>query len=190
MANTNAPLGLRPVRHVSGGAVRISDKYSIATGYTSDIFTGDPVQMTGTGKNIELAEAGNVDNIGVFVGCRYVNAAGEQIFSKYWPNTTTATDIVALVVDDPNVEFEIQADTIAEASVGQLVDWAAGTGSATTGMSGAYADLTTGTATTGKALRIMGLVDRPDNAYGAYAKIRVMYAEHVLGRVVAGVGGI
>ena len=168
----------------------MSDAYSIATGYTSNIFTGDPVQMTGTGKNIALAEAGNVDNLGVFAGCRYVNAAGEQIFAKYWAASTTATDIVALVYDDPNIEYEIQADTIAEASVGQLVDWDAGTGSTTTGMSGTYADLTSGTATSGKSLRIMGLVNRPDNAYGQYAKIRVTFAEHALKGVILGVGGI
>ena len=67
---------------------------------------------------------------------------------------------------------------------------AASTGSTVTGLSGYFADLTTGTGTTGTNLRIMGLVNRPDNAYGAYAKIRVMFAEHVLGRVVSGVGGI
>ena len=189
MANSNASRGLRPVRHVGGGKIRLSDHYSIASAYGTAIYQGDPVQMTGTAKNIELSAATNVDNIGVFWGVSYVDASGNQVFSKYWPASTTATDIKAYVYDDPNIEFEVQADTATSGVVGRLIDWAAGTGSATTGQSGAYANSTT-TATTGAALRIMGLVERPDNAYGQYAKIRVMFAEHVLGRVIAGVGGI
>jgi hypothetical protein len=36
----------------------------------------------------------------------------------------------------------------------------------------------------------MGLVDRPDNEYGSYAKIEVLLIEHVLNSTVSGVGGI
>lgn len=189
MANVNSPHGLRPVRHMTGGDVRVNE-YSIASAYATNIFFGDPVEMTGTGKNIQLAAAQNVDNIGVFAGCRYVNAQGEQKFSKYWPASTSATEIVAMVYDDPNIVYEIQCDTLAEGDIGQLVDWAAGTGSTTTGVSGAYADLTTGTATTNMSLRLIELKKSPDNAYGAYAKAYVVFAEHVLKGVVAGVGGI
>lgn len=188
MANTSAPNGFRPTRHMSGGAIRLSE-YSIATGYGTNIFLNDPVEMTGTGTNIQLAAATNVDNIGMFAGCRYVNAAGEQKFSNYWPASTTATDIVALVYDDPDIIFECQIDTIAAADVGQLFDWNAGTGSTVTGVSGAYADAAT-LATTGRSMRIMRLVPRVDNAYGAYAKIEACWAEHVLKGVVSGVGGI
>lgn len=188
MANTNAPFGLRPVGHLSGGDVRLHE-YSIATGYASNIFQGDPVEMTGTGKNIQLAAAGNADNLGVFWGCRYVDSGGNQQFSRYWPASTAATDIVALVYDDPNIIYECQIDTIAAADIGNLVDWAAGTGSTSTGVSGAYADEST-KATINAALRVLEIVSRPGNAYGAYAKIHVAFAEHVMKGVVAGVGGV
>ncbi len=188
MANVNSPNGLRAVRHLTGGVIRTAE-YSIASAYNTDIFKGDPVQMTGTGKNIAVAEAGNVDNIGVFAGCNYVNAAGEQKFSKYWPASTVATEIVALVYEDPKIVYEIQADTIAEADVGNLIDWDLGTGSTTTGISGAFAADAT-KATTGASLRIVGLVPRVKNAYGAFAKIEVVYAEHAFMGVVAGVGGV
>ena len=36
----------------------------------------------------------------------------------------------------------------------------------------------------------MGLANLPGNDYGAYAKIEVFFATHVLGRVVSAVGGI
>lgn len=188
MANTDAATGLRPVRHLTGGSIRPSE-YSIASAYASNIFTGDVVESTGTGTNIQVAAGGNADNLGVFAGCRYVNSSGEQVFSPYWPASTTATDIVAYVYDDPNIVFEGQADTIAEADVGLLTDWDDGAGSTTTGLSGRELAVSSG-ATTNQALRILRLVPRPDNAYGTYAKVEVVFIEHVMKGVVAGVGGI
>lgn len=187
MANANSPFGLRAVRHLSGGVIRLSE-YSIASAYNTNIFFGDQVEMTGTGKNIALAAAGNVDSIGVFGGCRYVDSQGNQVFSKHWPANTVATEIVALVYDDPNIVFEAQASTIAAADVGQLADWNAGTGSTVTGVSGGYIDGAT-YAATNATFRVLGLVPRVDNAYGAYAKVEVVFIEHALRGVVAGVGG-
>ena len=189
MANTNGPFGLRPIRHNGGGQIRASE-YSIASEYNTNIFTGDVVELSGTGRNVTKAAASNPDNIGVFAGCRYVTSAGKQVFSQYWPASTTATDIVAFVYDDPNIVFEVQADAAAVGEMGVLVTWNVGTGSTVTGQSGAYAVVNGKTDTTGEPLRVMGIVQRPDNAYGAYAKIEVVFVEHVLKGVVAGVGGI
>jgi hypothetical protein len=190
MANVNAPFGLRPARKVDGGNVS-QGVYSIATDYTTAIYDGDPVQLTSTSRNVILAEATNPDNIGVFKGCSYKDSTGSMQFSHYWPGVSDGkTDIKAYVIDDPNVVFEMQADACAATEVGLLCDWNAGTGSAISGLSGAYAVVNGTSATTNGSLRVMRLVERPDNAYGAYAKIEVMFAEHVLGRVVGGVGGI
>ena len=189
MANVNGPFGLRPVRKLGGGEIT-QNEYSIATAYGTAIFTGDAVKMTGTGRDIAQSAATNVDNVGVFRGCSYVDANGRWTFSPYWPGVSDGkTSIVAYVIDDPDVVFECQADTIAEADIGVLADWNVGTGSASTGISGLYWQDST-TETTAASLRAMRLVNRPDNAYGAYAKIEVMFAEHVLKGVVAGVGGI
>jgi len=188
MANVNGPFGLRPARHSTGGVIRASE-YSIASAYATSIFTGDVVEMTGTGTNIAKAAAENVDNIGVFAGCRYVDSQGKQQFSQYWPASTTASDIVAFVYDDPNIVFEAQCDTLAAADIGALADWNVGTGSTTTGQSGLYV-VASSTGTTGKALRLLQAKPSPDNAYGAYAKVEVVFAEHVMKGVVSGVGGI
>jgi hypothetical protein len=188
MANANGPRGLKPVRKVGGGCITLTE-YSIATDATA-IYTGDVVEMTGTGANVAKAAAENVDNIGVFAGCRYKAADGEIKFSAYWPGSVSATEAVALVYDDPDIVFEVQGDSVAAADVGTLVDWNVGTPNATTGLSGLYAVVNGATGLTGKGLRIMRLVPRPDNAYGAYAKIEVSFAEHALKGVVAGVGGI
>ena len=189
MANQNTPFGLRPIRHLGGGTIR-ANEYSIASEYATSIFTGDVVELTGTGKNVAKAAAQNVDNIGVFAGCRYVDSQGNQQFSQYLPASTAATDIVAFVYDDPNIVFEVQGDSVAEGDIGALADWNVGTGSTTTGQSGLYAVVNSATGTTGKSLRIIELINRPDNDYGAYAKIAVAFAEHVALGVVAGVGGV
>ena len=192
MPNVNGPYGFRPSRHQTGGQIRVSE-YSIASAYNTSLYKGDVVEMTGTSRNIQKAAAANVDNIGIFAGCRYVDSSGNQIFSKKWPANTTATDIVALVYDDPEIVFSVQCDTLAAADVGALGDHAAGTGDDTTGVSGSYLNVGASGAnldTTDKSFRIQRLLPRVDNAYGAYAKAEVTFAEHALSRVVAGVGGV
>lgn len=187
MANQNAPNGFRPVRHLNGGMIRLAD-YTIASGYATALYDGDAVEMTGTGKNIAQSAAGNADSCGVFHGCQYVDPQGRQVFSKYWPAAQVATEIKAFVYEDPSIVYEVQVSTLAAADVGQLADLAVGTGSAATGVSGAYIDAST-LAATDKTFRIIGLVPRVDNAYGAYAKAEVIFVEHALKGVVAGVGG-
>lgn len=187
MSNIDGAFGLRPVRHINGSCIH-NNEYSIASGYSTNIFYGDAVEMTGTGRNVAVSVGGNVDSIGVFQGCRYVNAQGEQVFSKYWPASTVATEVVALVVDDPDVIFEGQCDTLAAGDIGALVDYDDGAGAAFTGLSGREV-VGSSTGTSGKALRVIRLVPRPDNAYGAYAKAEFMFAEHALKGVISGVGG-
>lgn len=178
MPNVNSPYGLRPYRHKSG-AEPILNEYTIADDYATAIFLGDVVEMTGTGKNIAKAAAGNADNIGVFAGVQFVTADGEVQYRKTWPTPTGATNIKALVYDDPAIQFRAQADTLAEGDVGALADWNVGTGNTATGLSGLYVDITATTATSGKSLRIVGLV--PDGqVYGAFADVIVEFAEHAL----------
>lgn len=191
MANVNGPFGLRPVRKLGGGVIT-QNAYSIAHDYATAIYVGDVVEMSGTGRDVTKAAAANPDNIGVFRGCSYVDANGSWTFAHYWPGVSDGKkNIVAYVIDDPDVVFECQADTIAEADIGHLATWNVGTGSANTGISGLYwQDSTKAANGAGKSLRAMRLVNRPNNEYGAYAKIEVMFTEHVLKGVVSAVGGI
>lgn len=190
MANVNAPRGLVPVRKLGGGSIT-QNAYSIATDYTTAIYTGDVVEMTGTGKNVTKSASGNTDNVGVFIGCSYIDANGKPVWSKYWPGVSDGkTNIVAQVIDDPDVIWEVQADGCVAAEIGVVADWNVGTGNTKSGQSGLYAVVSGTSATTGGGLKIMGLVNRPDNAYGSYAKVEALLIEHVNRAVVAGVGGI
>ena len=188
MANTNAPFGLRPVRLFNGGDIR-STEYSIASAYGTKIYLGDVVEMTGTGTNIQLAAGGNADNLGVFAGCSYINEQGRPTWSHYWPASSSFTQVKAYVWDDPNIIFEVQVTTLAAADIGQLADMDDETGSTLTGLSGRSLSATS-LASTDKSFRVLRLSPSPDNAYGAYAKAEVMFQEHVLKGVVAGVGGV
>jgi hypothetical protein len=191
MANVNGPFGLRPVRKLGGGVIT-QNEYSIAHDYATKIFVGDVVEMSGTGRNITQAAATNVDNIGVFRGCSYVDANGSWVFAHYWPGVSDGKkNIVAYVIDDPDVIFECQATTIAEADIGNVAQILVGTGNSNTGLSALQWDGGNKAANgAGKSLRAMRLVNRPDNEYGAYAKIEVMFAEHALMGVVSAVGGV
>ena len=191
MANVNGPFGLRPRRHLTGASI-VMNTYTIASGYNANIGVGDVVEMTGTGKNIARAADGNVDNIGVFGGCKYKNAQGEIIYSPFWPANTVASEVVAYVYDDPNIVFEAQFDTLAENDIGALCEanWSTDAVNVKTGQSGTQLLGTGSTGTSDKALRILGIVPAPYNEAGAYARGEVLFIEHVLRGVVAGVGGI
>lgn len=190
MANTDKPFGLKPVRHLTGGEIR-SNQYDIAATYTTAIFRGDVVEGVADG-SIELAEAGNVDNLGVFWGCEYDDSAGAHHFSPYWPGTASCTNIKAIVFDDPDIVFAIQSDATGAAAAdvhnGADIEYVAG--DTKTGVSKVNLDVSAGLGTTGKSFRILRIVNDGENVAGAYSVVEVMFNEHVMKGVVSGVGGI
>jgi hypothetical protein len=188
MANVNDPSGFREAKALGGGCDIPLENYTIASALAVNIGYGDPVKETGTGRNITAAAAGDAV-LGVLKGVKYLDAQGRAQFSRGWVTGTVGTKIVALVNINPNVEFVCQADTCADTDVGALCDIVVGVPDAY-GNSTSYAE-GSATATTGKTLKILGLAEDPaGNAYGAYAKIRVKFVEHVMSGVVAGAGGV
>lgn len=193
MANSDAGFGLKPVRHLTGGEIR-SNSYTIATGYTPAIYSGDPVlQHTDGSIIIAIGTAGTPSPtcIGVFQGCSYTDATGKKVYSPYWPALTAATNIEALVIDDPDVIFAIQSGStgVAAGDIGQLASVTIAAGSAATGRSKTVLGTST-MATTGEQFRILRIVDDGVNVAGAYAVVEVAWAEHALKGVISGVGGI
>jgi hypothetical protein len=86
-----------------------------------------------------------------------------------------------LVVDDPDVIFEIQEDNvgndIAATMVGLSTDIAVGAGDTATGKSGMELD-SSDTATAAGQCKILGLSNKEDNALGTDAKWDVLIIEH------------
>lgn len=186
MATTATPYGLRPVKRADGlpyaGA---TSQYLIdPSGEGTNIFNGQVVHIGADGY-IALSTATGADgttnalptgttltgSIGVFVGCEYVNAQGQLIFSQYYPSgyaAPTGTEIKAYVVDDPNVLFQVQLDGgIDQSDIGANTFFAAAqstsTGNTATGNSTSALDATT--VTTTAAFRIVAPVSPIGDAY-------------------------
>jgi len=180
MANTDSSYGLRPIsRQGSSPSSNGMTEYRIASDNSNPIFHGMAVIPLAAGviDDLQAAAGGNVGIVGVFGGCEYVSSTtGETVWSNYWPGSgaDSSYPVKAFVYDDPNQLFQVAtsnvvaaANTEAEvrAAVFANIAFATGnSGSTTTGLSSATADLNTIATTNTLALRVMGVVDDPANS--------------------------
>lgn len=87
---------------------------------------------------------------GIFYGCKYLSAAQKRtVWGNYWPGSDSnpAQSVTAYVVNDPNAQFLVQtgnsnttATAVGFATIGNNIGYQIGTGTAATGVSGAYVD--------------------------------------------------
>ena len=172
MASTNAPYGLRPVNRIDGmpyaGA---TSQFLIdpTSGAGTNLFYGQVVLInasgyialsTATGADLTTNNLGgdSMGGWGVFVGCSFVNAQGQQMFSQYYPSGTTGV-VTAYVITDPSVTFQAQLDgTTTQAALGNNTFFSAvqstSTGSTRTGNSTSALESTV--VTTAAAFKIIG----------------------------------
>ena len=168
MANNDAAFGMRPTRMIGGAPYTGGQsRYRIAANYDTNIFQGDMVaQVTGGGVEVH-ADGGTVPIVGVFNGCSYTDpTTSEQVFSNYYPASTNASDIIAFVIDDPNVVYEIQADdTFPVADLfGNFDIVYTSSGSTVTGISGAELDVATGATTAALPIKAIDISTDPENS--------------------------
>ena len=192
MANKDAAFGMRPVKRIGGTPYTGGQsRYRIAANYDTAIFQGDMVaQVTGGGIEVH-ADGGTVPIVGVFNGCQYTDpTTGEQKFSNFYPASTNASDIIAFVIDDPNVVFEIQADdTFPVADLfGNFDIVYTSSGSTVTGISGAELEVATGATTTSLPLKAIDISGDPENSDVATANTNVLVViqNHIFGVKGAG----
>ena len=188
MANVNAPNGFVPLRHLTGGVIR-ANEYAIANSYAANLASGDLVTLDAGGTVIRGTAGGTA--LGVFYGVEYIdNNTGDVKFSKVWNTGTTAKanePIKAYVYDDPNITYAVQVNgTFANSAVGALANVTIGTYNSTYGHSTDELDYST-LATTAKVLRILRLIDIPNNAVGADADVEVVINLSLYGTQNAGV---
>lgn len=177
MSATAAPFGARPSYHALN-AQMTARAYTIASGYGTAIYKGNPVILNTNGTIVVGTTAASV--LGIFAGCQYTDSTGKPTYSNYWPASVSATDIVAYVYDDPNIVYEIQSSgSIAQTAVGDQADFVnPGTGSATTGLGSCAINSTLAGAGNQKQLRIVGFSLAPDNAPGdAYTVVQAQIAQ-------------
>ena len=180
MANSNVAFGFRPYG-VLGSAANTTGttEYRIASDNSNPIFQGMAVIPLAAGviDDLQAAAGGNVSTVGVFNGCEYVSSTtGEKIFSNFWPGSGADSNfpVKAFVYDNPAQLFTIAtsnvvaaANTEAEVRAAVFANIALATGnsgSTTTGISSATADLNTIATTNTLFCRIMGVLDDPENS--------------------------
>lgn len=192
MANSDTPFGLVPKSHSNGapynGAVR---PYYLPSTYATATYVGDPVVITGTSNTAQYLDwkpgslpeinkataAGGNYITGVIVGFELDR---DNLTRQY---NAASTERVAFVCDDPDVIFEIQEDgdttPLAATSVGLNADLIyTNTGDTASGISGAELDSTTANTTNTLQLKVHRIVQRDNNAIGAFAKWEVTINLH------------
>lgn len=195
MANTSRIFGLRPIRHLNGSPWngQISMYYH-STAQTQSMWKGSLVTSDaglasptcgpdplGIYQSIMTARDQEAALIGVawtFGNTPQLAADVTNLSRKYCP---ASTGMYIGVIDDPTVIYEIEGSgTWVSSNIGDNVDTTNNsTGSATTGRSSCTAAQGSVTSATA-ALRVLRLVNRPDNEIGANCKLEVMIAENVM----------
>ena len=170
----SAPYGLKPINLIGGQVFAGSTReYAIPYGYATNIFYGDLVGLSRGNIERLTVSTGTLGTVtGVFLGCSYTNPTTKQkTFSQYYPASTLAGDIMAVVCDDPDTVFKAavcSATTVmasgAHAMIGQNLAMINNTGNVNTGNSANALLAPTNTPATTDALpiRVLGVV--PDTA--------------------------
>jgi len=186
MANTNAPFGFR--QYSGTGSAPTYEQVPVRIAYNAtNIFYGDPVNPDNTG-NVVQGSPGTTQVAGIFVGCQYLSVSQKRtVWSNYWPGSDVASSnyVTGYIVNDPNAKFLAQVGGsssvgAAVTDVNANVQYAIGTGNTSTGISGAYVDISVPPTTTNTLpFRVVGLVTDPPGgpgtASGAYNYVIVSF---------------
>lgn len=198
MANANRPSGLAPVGNILTGSYNGQARiYSIAQADGNAYAIGDPVKSSGDADTngvagVTLGTAGAAVR-GVIVSAGGLVRAGffgdpTNLLTTVIPATKTKVYYVA-VVDDPFVIFEMQeinsGTAFTSAEVGLNANFVAGTNNGF--VSGFTIDNSTEATTATLNVKLLGLAQRSDNAYGLAAKWLVLLNSHELRAGTAGV---
>jgi hypothetical protein len=165
MANVSRAMGLRPVRRVAaGGSPMQVEQFAVLSSDATALYVGDVVKSAGTadanGLQAITRLTANTDlPVGVVVG-RIPDYTNLNNPGGLRSASTAAT---MLVLADPDQVYEVQASAATVvADIGLNVGLTTTAGSSTTGLSGMQADMATKATTATLPLKIIGVVQRPD----------------------------
>lgn len=196
MANTQRVNGFRPVKHLNGSPYNGQfNLYEIVAGDATATMVGDLVKTdSGTATDVyptcvRHGTTGEVTSglaLGVVVGFVVdpTNLNTPQLRSA-------STKRYAMVADAPDIIFEVQDGATTPTTttlIGMNTGFMATAGSTVTGSSGMITGTTTATTTNTLPLKIVGIVNSPQNESGAaYQRLLVMINQHALGTNTVGV---
>ena len=177
MANTAEKFGLKPVRKLDGSPfINAQNRYRIASNHGTAMFQGDLVvpqaDCTITRHTANTSDA----DVGVFNGVFYTDPTTQKpTFKNYYPGSIVASDIVANVIDDPQVVYKIDCDgAFAVADIFKNFSVTNVTGNTTTGISKVQLDFSvSGTGGT-FMLKAIDISQDPDNDEAGSANVDVL----------------
>lgn len=192
MTNVAGPRGFIPSRYRNGvaytGAVNM---YHIPVSDTNQYNPGDAVKSSANadGNGVpDVVKAGSTDTVrGVIVGVLLSSPGSPSLLGVNLDMTVQNIpsgknrDYYVLVADDPNIIFELQDDGLNSLTATASNKNATFTVSnPTSPQQNSATTLTSGSVGVAQAsnLRIMGLVQKPNNSFGSYATWLVTFNQH------------
>lgn len=170
MANVNNPHGLRPMlRTMAGGSPEINP-YTKAAAYNAAIYKWDPVTL--------LAGVLNGPASGITPGTTRLLGVALDFSLALLLKTM-------LVMDSPDAIFEAQEDNsggsnIAAAKMGYNANLTGTAGATVTRDNSAVQISGTSVNTTSSLdVKLLRLLNSPDNAYGAYGRVELVINKHL-----------
>ena len=184
MANASSTgFGMKPVKMAGQSANTAGlGEYPVAASATA-IYNQDLVAMATTG-TAAVAAAGTEQLLGSLNGVFYTDAStSKPTFQAYLLGSNTASDIVALVNDDPHQMYEIRSNNAgasAQTDVGNTADISYSAGATPNYISRSTLDDSSLSDSASKQVKIVGVSRDPDNSDLASANVvwRVIISEH------------
>lgn len=176
MANSQKPMGLNPSRMLGGTPFNNSqNRYRILKNYATAIFQGDLVAVSTNGT---IIRAGATTNpvVGVFNGVFYTDPTTQKpTWKNYYPGSISANNIIANVIDDPNVVYTIAADeSFANADLFANYSIVATAGSTASGVSKEALDVSTANSDASFVLKAIDISQDPDNSDQTVSNVGVL----------------
>lgn len=185
MSSSATPYGMIPVENYgSQSNSQGFDTVPILDGYTTAIYKGDVVKIAADGTIQKDTGTSTLTPYGVFLGCEYIDPQLGYLYEAgFWPASTTTGYTTwpkipkARVSTFPFGVFQIQANgPVALADVGANAAIIQTAGTSVFGISRNALSASSINTTDSLPLRIVGLVDKPGNAWGdAYTDVLVTW---------------
>ena len=166
MANQTGNFGLRAARQLDGSPYNgAQNRYRILKNYGTALYQGDLV-MTSLNGTIQRASATDNPVVGVFNGVFYTDpTTSKPTWKNYYPATISANDIMAQVIDGPDVVFEINADaTFTVSHLFANYKIVADTGSTLSGQGKEALDVSSADSSSTFVLKAVDISQDPDNS--------------------------
>lgn len=186
MANVNSPFGMKPVMNRDGSPWNGKGTlYYIRAAYATRLGLWDPVVAEGTyADTLGIPTVARAAASGYILGSIIGFVPLPDSLALPSQYSKASTEGYCYVCDDPGVIYEMQEDSVGGAMAATEAmgnaDLVISNCSTATGVSAAMIDSSTAGTTSTYNLRLLRLVQRPDNAQGNYAKWLVQINLHSL----------